>query len=160
MTIRTILVDDEPLATQGLRLRLEAHEDVEIVATRRGELRDHRAVQAGGEGVHGVGRDRELVAQAQDELASVDPQSDESAAAAKRLLLAGCAVKRWMPVLGALAALLRERFGIAHATLQPEPAGVSDDPYRGCMLETPAGRRACLVPAAPVAAGAHAGHRH
>ncbi len=33
MTIRTILVDDEPLATQGLQLRLEAHDDVEIVAT-------------------------------------------------------------------------------------------------------------------------------
>src|SRR6188768_3937681 len=33
MTIRTILVDDEPLATQGLQLRLEAHEDVEVVAT-------------------------------------------------------------------------------------------------------------------------------
>lgn len=33
MTIRTILVDDEPLATQGLALRLEAHPDVEIVAT-------------------------------------------------------------------------------------------------------------------------------
>ena len=33
MTIRTILVDDEPLATQGLRLRLQAHEDVEVVAT-------------------------------------------------------------------------------------------------------------------------------
>ena len=33
MSIRTILVDDEPLATQGLRLRLEAHDDVEIVAT-------------------------------------------------------------------------------------------------------------------------------
>jgi len=33
MTIRTILVDDEPLATQGLRLRLEAHDDIEIVAT-------------------------------------------------------------------------------------------------------------------------------
>lgn len=33
MIIRTILVDDEPLATQGLRLRLEAHEDVEIIAT-------------------------------------------------------------------------------------------------------------------------------
>ena len=31
MTIRTILVDDEPLATQGLELRLQAHEDVEIV---------------------------------------------------------------------------------------------------------------------------------
>ena len=33
MTIRTILVDDEPLAIQGLELRLEAHEDVEIVDT-------------------------------------------------------------------------------------------------------------------------------
>lgn len=33
MTIRTILVDDEPLATQGLALRLEAHPDVEVVAT-------------------------------------------------------------------------------------------------------------------------------
>ncbi|MEJ7926319.1 LytTR family DNA-binding domain-containing protein [Sphingobium sp. AN641] len=31
MTIRTILVDDESLATQGLMLRLERHEDVEIV---------------------------------------------------------------------------------------------------------------------------------
>ena len=33
MSIRTILVDDEPLAIQGLQLRLEKHEDVEIVAT-------------------------------------------------------------------------------------------------------------------------------
>ena len=33
MSIRTVLVDDEPLATQGLRLRLEAHDDVEIVGT-------------------------------------------------------------------------------------------------------------------------------
>ncbi len=66
----------------------------------------------------------------------------------------------WTAVLSALAALLRERFGIAHATLQPEPAGNSNDPYRGCMLETPVGRRACLVPATPVAAGAHAGHQH
>src|SRR6201991_149594 len=33
MTIRTILVDDEPLATQGLQLRLQTFEDVEIVAT-------------------------------------------------------------------------------------------------------------------------------
>jgi len=32
MTIRTILVDDEPLAIQGLELRLMPHEDVEIVA--------------------------------------------------------------------------------------------------------------------------------
>ena len=33
MTIRTILVDDEKLATQGLQLRLEPHADVEIVDT-------------------------------------------------------------------------------------------------------------------------------
>ena len=32
MTIRTILVDDEPLAIQGLELRLQAHDDVEIIA--------------------------------------------------------------------------------------------------------------------------------
>lgn len=31
MTIRTILVDDEPLAIQGLELRLQAFDDVEIV---------------------------------------------------------------------------------------------------------------------------------
>ncbi|MGE7206725.1 LytR/AlgR family response regulator transcription factor [Sphingomonas sp. NPDC019816] len=31
MTIRTILVDDEPLAIQGLEIRLQAHDDVEII---------------------------------------------------------------------------------------------------------------------------------
>ncbi|MGK2911673.1 MAG: DNA-binding response regulator, partial [Sphingobium sp.] len=33
MTIRTILVDDESLAIQGMQLRLEPHEDVEIIET-------------------------------------------------------------------------------------------------------------------------------
>jgi two-component system, LytTR family, response regulator len=33
MSIRTILVDDEKLAIQGLELRLEAHADVEIIET-------------------------------------------------------------------------------------------------------------------------------
>ncbi|WP_170003194.1 LytR/AlgR family response regulator transcription factor [Pseudopontixanthobacter vadosimaris] len=33
MTIRTIIVDDEKLAIQGLQLRLEAFEDVEIIET-------------------------------------------------------------------------------------------------------------------------------
>src|SRR5262245_35039831 len=33
MTIRTILVDDESLAIQGMKLRLEAHPDVEIIDT-------------------------------------------------------------------------------------------------------------------------------
>jgi len=31
MSIRTILVDDEPLAIQGLELRLAAHDDVEVI---------------------------------------------------------------------------------------------------------------------------------
>ncbi len=35
MTIRTVLVDDENLALQGLGLRLEAHPDIEIVDTAR-----------------------------------------------------------------------------------------------------------------------------
>jgi len=33
MTIRTILVDDEKLAIQGMQLRLQAHEDVEVIDT-------------------------------------------------------------------------------------------------------------------------------
>lgn len=33
MTIRTILVDDEPLATQGLLLRLQRFDDVEVIDT-------------------------------------------------------------------------------------------------------------------------------
>jgi two-component system LytT family response regulator len=33
MTIKTILVDDEKLAIQGLQLRLEAHPDVEVIET-------------------------------------------------------------------------------------------------------------------------------
>ena len=38
MSIRTILVDDEPLATQGLQLRLQAHEDIEVVGTAAGNI--------------------------------------------------------------------------------------------------------------------------
>ena len=45
MTIRTILVDDEPLATQGLQLRLDAHDDVEIVATASNGREAIRAVK-------------------------------------------------------------------------------------------------------------------
>ena len=52
MTIRTILVDDEPLATQGLQLRLQAHDDVEIV----GEARN------GGEAVKLIEKERPDIA--------------------------------------------------------------------------------------------------
>ena len=44
MTIRTILVDDEPLATEGLRLRLEPFRRYRVVDTHaqrpRGDPRD------------------------------------------------------------------------------------------------------------------------
>ena len=33
MTIRTLLVDDEKLAIQGLQLRLEPYADVEVIGT-------------------------------------------------------------------------------------------------------------------------------
>ncbi len=56
----------------------------------------------------------------------------------------GCSPEReWNDVLVDLAALLRERFGIAHVTLQPElgnlPAALAM-----CTLDTPEGRLACL----------------
>jgi cobalt-zinc-cadmium efflux system protein len=68
----------------------------------------------------------------------------------------------WHPVLIDLSTRLRERFGIAHVTLQPEEVGTHGGGFRGCSLDSPAGRCACLVPAAPAANGAHAhhGHRH
>src|SRR3954464_7693529 len=33
MSIRTVVVEADPLATQGLQLRLQAHDDVEVVGT-------------------------------------------------------------------------------------------------------------------------------
>jgi len=51
----------------------------------------------------------------------------------------------WADLLPRLATLLRERFGIAHVTLQPEEAGGSAerDPFRGCTLDSPEGRAIC-----------------
>lgn len=71
--------------------------------------------------------------------------------------------REWHEVLVDLSALLRERFGITHVTLQPEEPHVHADLFRGCSLDSAAGRNACRVPASPVAngrTGAHAGHRH
>ncbi len=49
----------------------------------------------------------------------------------------------WNRILPALADMLRDRFGIAHVTLQPESGrdGVADDV---CSIDTPEGREACL----------------
>jgi CheY-like chemotaxis protein len=45
MTIRTILVDDESLAIQGLQLRLEPHTDVEIIDTAQNGREAIRAIK-------------------------------------------------------------------------------------------------------------------
>ena len=45
MTIRTILVDDEPLAIQGMQLRLAQYEDVEIIETCLNGREAIRAIQ-------------------------------------------------------------------------------------------------------------------
>jgi cobalt-zinc-cadmium efflux system protein len=61
--------------------------------------------------------------------------------------------REWQPTLLACTVLLRDRFGIAHATLQPERASSANaDPFTGCTLDTPEGRAACLT--------ALPGHRH
>ncbi len=65
----------------------------------------------------------------------------------------------WNDLLADLVRLLRADFGIAHVTLQPEEQLTRADPYRGCSLDTPEGRAACLV-AAPRPAVAHHGHAH
>jgi cobalt-zinc-cadmium efflux system protein len=52
----------------------------------------------------------------------------------------------WSAILIEAATLLREQFGIAHVTLQPEEAGAVPDAFRGCSLDTAAGRLACCVP--------------
>jgi cobalt-zinc-cadmium efflux system protein len=50
----------------------------------------------------------------------------------------------WQAVLLDLSALLRDRFGIAHVTLQPEQAGALPEAFRGCTFDTPEGVAACL----------------
>jgi cobalt-zinc-cadmium efflux system protein len=66
----------------------------------------------------------------------------------------------WSAMLVELATLLRERFGVAHATLQPEEPYHLPDPFRGCSLDTPEGRSVCLAPVGPVGQSAGAGPEH
>ena len=51
----------------------------------------------------------------------------------------------WHAILLDLSALLRERFGIAHVTLQPEAPQHLPAAFRGCSLDTAEGRNACLM---------------
>ena len=69
---------------------------------------------------------------------------------------------KWAPTLAKLSALLRDQFGIAHVTLQPEEASHDGvDAFRGCSLDAP-NDCACQVPSRipSIAATGHHGHRH
>jgi cobalt-zinc-cadmium efflux system protein len=68
----------------------------------------------------------------------------------------------WQTCMTTLSTMLREQFGIAHATLQPEPprSASTSSTWDRCSIDAPEGRAACLTAAKPVARAVHAGHRH
>lgn len=70
--------------------------------------------------------------------------------------------RAWHDMLVELCTVLRERFGIAHVTLQPEEPHTGTGHFRGCSLDTVEGRNACLVPngLGSTDATIHRGHRH
>lgn len=53
----------------------------------------------------------------------------------------------WNRTLVRLTDTVRERFGIAHVTLQPETVSGESRAFRGCCLETGMGRTPCVAPA-------------
>jgi cobalt-zinc-cadmium efflux system protein len=67
--------------------------------------------------------------------------------------------QRWPTTLDTLSTLLRDRFAIHHATLQPEEPHPQPNSFRGCSLDSPAGRAACRVSSRRPAI-AEPGHRH
>src|SRR6478736_2546110 len=96
----------------GRALDRRIRENVEVVAARRGELRDNRSLRTGLEPVPGVRRDRVLVARAEHDRLALDVQLDGAATAAERLLLAGGTVERRVPVLRAgLPGVKQKLFG-------------------------------------------------
>lgn len=65
----------------------------------------------------------------------------------------------WHDVLVELCGVVRERFGIAHVTLQPEEPLHLPEAFRGCSLDSPEGRNACRVPAG-ASRDSPEGHQH
>jgi cobalt-zinc-cadmium efflux system protein len=66
----------------------------------------------------------------------------------------------WETCMQALATMLREEFGIAHATLQPELPRSTSNSWDRCSIDAPEGRAACLTTTKPAARAVLAGHRH
>jgi cobalt-zinc-cadmium efflux system protein len=73
-------------------------------------------------------------------------------------------VAGWRTTMTTLADTLREQFGIAHVTLQPEPPHGSRDPWDRCSIDAPEGRVACITATGrssrATTRAVHAGHRH
>ncbi|MEA2528411.1 MAG: cobalt-zinc-cadmium efflux system protein [Thermomicrobiales bacterium] len=70
----------------------------------------------------------------------------------------------WHGILAELAGHAPDRFGIVHVTLQPEEPARLAAPFRGCSLDSPQGRQACLLVPPGTAntekTHAHLGQRH
>jgi cobalt-zinc-cadmium efflux system protein len=69
-------------------------------------------------------------------------------------------VNGWNTTMANLAKTLREQFGIAHVTLQPEPPHGPERSWDRCSIDAPEGRAACLTASRPTPRAVHAGHRH
>ncbi|MCA9878790.1 MAG: cation transporter [Thermomicrobiales bacterium] len=68
--------------------------------------------------------------------------------------------QNWSEIMGQLATRLRDDFGIAHVTLQPELAGSPKAAWDRCSLDAPAAAEACATTGPSRPRLAHAGHRH
>jgi cobalt-zinc-cadmium efflux system protein len=66
----------------------------------------------------------------------------------------------WEQCMKSLAAMLREKFGIAHVTLQPEPPRSARDDWDRCSIDAPEGHAACLTATNSAPRPVHAGHQH
>lgn len=66
----------------------------------------------------------------------------------------------WETCMKSLATMLRETFGIAHVTLQPEPPHTARDDWDRCSIDAPEGRTVCLTTSKPAPRAVHAGHGH
>lgn len=67
---------------------------------------------------------------------------------------------QWHEALNQMHELLREQFGISHATFQPEDHATHASLFQGCSLDTPEGRSACMVDSPAAAIEVSHGHRH
>jgi cobalt-zinc-cadmium efflux system protein len=66
----------------------------------------------------------------------------------------------WEACMTELARMLRDRFDIAHVTLQPEQPHAAGDSWDRCLTDAPNGSEICATASRPRQRAVHAGHRH